>query len=429
MTESSVSTEPASAEIPRLDRPSEQSSRETRPSAGGTPSNQERGRQRGNRRLLLGALVSLSLGILFGIYPLQLLAFYLLARRILRPRAGAILTRLELAAASAYLVMVAGEIAIGGRPRIPSRNAMASLRGLFVQDEKAEFVNARNFRGVFDDGLVQAEFQTNSRGDRDDEPGVGIDAGCRVLLLGDSFAFGWALRREETIERQLELQSGGSVDAYNLGVIAYSPKKILARFEASDWWRGTAVLYLFFNNDLVNAEVDSLVIVDGYLVNRAAQEQVAAYEAEIPVVRAMIGSILGLRNVRERLRIGIHPEKALAIWPELYSPETIAGAVSKTRGMERLARSRSADFLTVIVPTRGEVEWRRYAESTEAYLRGLADQDLEVLELRDQLEPEDYFLNDGHFNGKGAQKAASAILERLGAICPAPAAVAAREGG
>jgi hypothetical protein len=391
-------------------------------------STRSRARRKGNPWVLLGALVSLLLGVFLGVDLLQLLALYLLARRILRPTAGPILTRLELSAGSAYLALLAGEIVIGGLPRISSRNAMESLRGLFVEDEKAEFVNARNFRGVFYDGLVTAEFQTNSLGDRDDEPTGASGAHCRVLVLGDSFAFGWGLRRDETIDRQLELLSAGAVDAYNLGVIAYNPKKILARFDAADWWKGTAVLYLFFNNDLVNVEVDSLVVVDGYLVNRAARDQLANYKAETPVVRAMLGSILGLRSLRQRVLFLIDRERALAIWPDLYSPETIAGAVSRTREMDRLARSRSADFITVIVPTRGESEWQRYAKSTEAYLEGLSSEGLEVLELRDRLGPEDYFSNDGHFNGKGAQKAAAAILDRLQTVCPAPGAVVAGKG-
>jgi hypothetical protein len=373
----------------------------------------------GTRRTwrLIAALVALVCGIVFlqigGILFLFLALYLFSSSMVSRPVVRRTLLHLQVSAVAVYLALLLGELVIGGWPKIPSKNPMASLRGLFVEDGKAEFRNARNFEGVFDDGLVRAQFRTNSLGDRDDEPGFEGDGRCRLLLLGDSFAFGWGLTRDQTIERQLELMGAGRVDAYNLGVIAYNAEKVLARFEAADWWRGTAVLYLFFNNDLVDVELDSLVIRDGYLVNRANQGQVAYYAMEVPVALAVLHSVFGLRNLRERLEVLRDRERALAVWPHLYSSATIANAVAKTKEMESLAGSRGASFIAVILPTRGETEWRQYSKSTAAYLDGLENEGIEFLELRDQLDPGDYFSTDGHFNWRGAQEAAAAILDKL----------------
>jgi hypothetical protein len=345
---------------------------------------------------------------------LLFIGLYLLGRSlVLRPWLGKTVLRLEVATVACYLALLMGELVVGGWREIPSKNAMGSLRGLFVEDAKAEFRNAAGFEGVFDDGLVQAEIRTNSLGDRDDEPRPGGDDGCRLLLLGDSFAFGWGLTREQTIERQLERMSGGRVDAYNLGVIAYNSKKVLARFEESDWWRGKAVLYLFFNNDLVNTELDSLVIKDGFLVNRANQESAAYYTMETAVTSARIQSLFALRSLRDHLRVLRDRETALAVWPQYYSAETIAAAVSKTREMELLAGSRGARFLVMILPTRGETEWRQYAKSTAAYMEGVRSEGIEVLEVRDKLGARDFFPTDGHVNERGAHGIAAAILDEL----------------
>jgi hypothetical protein len=339
---------------------------------------------------------------------------YLLGRgRVSRPGIRESLLRLEVSAVAVYLALLLGELLIGGWREIPSKNPMGSLRGLLIEDAMTEFRNAPHFRGVFDDGLVQAEIRTNSLGDRDDEPRPEDNDGCRVLLLGDSFAFGWGLTREQTIERQLEQLSDGRVDAYNLGVIAYNTQKVLARFEEARWWRGKAVLYLFFNNDLVNTELDSMVIRDGFLVNRLDQTSVVYYTMEIPVTRARLTSLFGLRTLRDYMKVLRDHERALAVWPELYSPATIADAVSKTREIERLAGSRGAKFLVVILPTRGETEWRQYAKSTAAFLEGVRSEGIEVLEVRDKLGAEDFFPTDGHVNERGARGIAAAILGEL----------------
>src|SRR4029450_11949995 len=91
------------------------------------------------------------------------------------------------------------------------------------------------------------------------------------LLLGDSFAFGFSLAQDETLDRQIEQLSQGRVDAYDAGVVGYGPPAILETFRRCAFVPATDALYLFFQNDLQDdalLEGGAFVSVDGYLLPR-----------------------------------------------------------------------------------------------------------------------------------------------------------------
>ncbi|MCC6154563.1 MAG: hypothetical protein IT367_12425 [Candidatus Hydrogenedentes bacterium] len=100
----------------------------------------------------------------------------------------------------------------------------------------------------------------SSQGLRDREFGPKEDGELRVLLLGDSFTFGWGLEIEQTVGRQLEamLNASGSAKRFtviNAGVDGYGPwqERIRLREIGFALEPDIVVLQLFPGNDLNNS--------------------------------------------------------------------------------------------------------------------------------------------------------------------------------
>ena len=236
--------------------------------------------------------------------------------------------RLELLALALYVSLFLVEVivavfAIGG-VRYTPKPALLSLQGLYVTDSAAGYRHAPNFDGAFDDGLRRVPFRTNSLGDRDDEPGSADERATRVLLIGDSFAFGFGLARQESIEQRLESLGQGSLDVYNQSAIAYNTANVLARLESTEWWTGTAIVYALFNNDLADHGLNHYRVVDGLLVNRyddagrpishdAARKRIALARAWYPWTDR-VKRVVFLKTVRETIA-GLLRIEELDEWP------------------------------------------------------------------------------------------------------------------
>lgn len=76
--------------------------------------------------------------------------------------------------------------------------------GMYVADEDAGYVLSPGFRGSVQRPEFDAEFSINSRGFRGREFGAKADDVFRILVLGDSQAFGFGVSDEETFSFQLE---------------------------------------------------------------------------------------------------------------------------------------------------------------------------------------------------------------------------------
>lgn len=344
-----------------------------------------------------------------------------------RTRASRLIARSSLVIVSTYTTLLIGEFALPGLLSPSNDRALWTLRGLFRTDTAAGYANTPLFRGTLDDGHVTVAIRLNSLGDRDDEP-KDSPGGTRVLLLGDSFAFGYGLPRAATIEGAIEELGNGRWDVYNLGVIAYGPRNVAAHFEASDWWRGDRVVYLFFNNDLadVNLKLDRYRVMDGYLLHRYSGSGRPYTDEElrrkisrrnrkdrIPMRQQILGHAM-LLDLRGLLSLLLDPEAALNAWPpNAYSSDGLSAAIVSTQRMRDLTLRRGAQFSVAIAPTVGEAKWGRYSENTAAYIDAIRREGIETIEFLARLEESDYFEHDPHFSTSGAGIAAEAILEHL----------------
>ncbi|MFH1111385.1 MAG: hypothetical protein V1790_19635 [Planctomycetota bacterium] len=347
-----------------------------------------------------------------------------------------------LAVVAAYLALLICECAVYAlSPRLKS--PAWALRGRYMKDETTGYKLAPGFRGYYNDGIVKAEYRTNSLGHRDDEPHT--HEGPRVLLLGDSFAYGHALDQSETIDKHIERLAAGGIDAYNLGVSGYGSPGILERFRSCEWFAGTDVVYLFYSNDL---RFDNLVpdlgytVSDGYLVPKYKAEGVRYTEEDYSAKRAELQELerprlwlstarsrLNLRSVRAlvsgawnrfrdardlELRLLCHEGSAQSPFPWRlwqYSPENVDKVMTYTEAMRDLAAERGMNFHVAIIPTKEETRYRRYAELVALYVRKLGDRGINVIEFIDRITLNEYFRHDGHLNPSGAKCVAAAIIE------------------
>ena len=371
--------------------------------------------------LLLVALATLLLGVLpAGSVPRRLVV------------------RVLLLGGSVYLSLLLGEIVMtlqtnaGRQPNL----AAQSIQGIYRRADKVGFELTPGWQGTFDDGVRRSKIQINSMGARDDEPSSDrpTQDQKKILLIGDSFTFGYCLDQSETIDKQIEQRSGGKVDAYNLGVGGYGPGDTLERFRSASWWQGSEVFYFFFHNDLRkdNSEPGLHTAFDGYSVptfkpngqrytdeeyrkrQQAAQQPNATKRQSRGLVSYTRG-VIALKQIRQRVEVLLGADTGLIHGnPKDYSMRYVESAARYTGQMRDLAADRGLGFYVVIVPSKGEAKFQRYSSFTGAYVDMLRSANIQTIELIDRLSSDEYFVHDTHFNPSGAAVAAEGVLEVLG---------------
>lgn len=159
-----------------------------------------------------------------------------------RPRARSTKLALGLVTAATALLAAEGAARMAYRGRWPH---------FFVHDPELGWAHRPGWSGTVRAG-VEATF--DARGLREERP-VGPKQGPRVLVLGDSVAFGYGLGQDETIARALERQAraaGAPLEALNAGVPGYATEQATRLFErlAPDLHPDVALLLFCLRNDL-----------------------------------------------------------------------------------------------------------------------------------------------------------------------------------
>ena len=113
--------------------------------------------------------------------------------------------------------------------------------------------NLRNVR-LFYPGQLDYTVNTNSYGFRGPEWDLSANR-KNVVILGDSFAFGWGVQWEQTIGRLLEKELQKKDPSYqiiNLAIPGWDIDKIIRSFELyKDLLKPVAVIYVFCPNDML----------------------------------------------------------------------------------------------------------------------------------------------------------------------------------
>jgi hypothetical protein len=121
---------------------------------------------------------------------------------------------------------------------------------VMIPDQRLYYRNPVNFRGVFQG----VEVSTNALGLRERPIAPKSPHQVRVLVLGDSVAFGWGVQVEDVSSRQLERElrsrSGVEVETINSGVPGYNTlQEALFLQTYGDMVQPDLVLLLYVDND------------------------------------------------------------------------------------------------------------------------------------------------------------------------------------
>ena len=328
-----------------------------------------------------------------------------------------------LVAAATYGALFVAELGLWWKNR-PTGPLAEQQRGLYLPDPVTGGVLKPGYDRDFDDGYASGHIRINSLGDRDDEPRP--DATNRILLIGDSFAFGLLLDQSATIDKWIERDRPGT-DAYNLGVSGYDLPNQLDALRRTHV-RGREVVYLFYGNDLRPPREET--VIDGYRVTRLygrgdirltdAQmaAKVRAYAKPVPPRRLPPLRSLLLPEIRNLARraIGAVESRGTAVdynFPAAQRGAFIARGVRYTLDMQALAKARGMGFHLVIIPSVVEVRAGRHATAVAGYMARMRAVGITPIDLMPKLSTDNYWSHDLHFRESGAKIAARTIVAAL----------------
>ncbi len=346
----------------------------------------------------------------------------------------------------------------------------AALSGLYIPDPAAGYRNAPGAHVVYDYGELHAVYDINAQGLREDAAIGPAPAGTmRLLVLGDSFAFGWGVPATQTFPRLLagsHAAGGDPVEPLNAGVDGYGTDNEAAWLATYGWaLQPRLVLVAFFvGNDVrdVMLGIHKTYVdpQDGLEPDGSARVAVGLPAAEGTPLGAAKGwlalhsqAYVLLRALAHGLASAVAPDTAPAqpgladAAPFYYatpSPEIEAGwakTLGVLDGIRAAATARGAEVVVVAIPTREQVEdtyWQamkgRFGLQDSALVRDAPQRRLAVWSRETGTPLIDllpgfraagptprYFRTDPHWNAAGYALAAQLIhdgLVRLGLFRP-----------
>lgn len=313
---------------------------------------------------------------------------------------------------------------------LPSQSRIRSftLRGMYVPDETAGFRPAPDFAGAIEYAGVTTTFRTNSLGLRDAEIAPKTPEMTRILVLGDSFVWGWGVPQGEEwvslLEKQLQEKRGtGAIDVVNGGVNAYGTEAQVAHLERlGPELRPDVVLVAFFTNDFTDNLLGATgvyTVKDGYLFDRFSHEHFRenAFARESHLYRL---ASRGFGEARRRIFKLPPSTRALREFSEADFDEGMRLSEKHLLRLRDASAALGARFAVIWlhadvyvmprhepdVPVQRELQ-RRIAEA------GIPSFDT-LGALRGEMNRAGLYIpNDGHFTGRGNRVAARAIEKWL----------------
>ena len=260
-----------------------------------------------------------------------------------------------------------------------------------------------------DESDRQVETRINSYGYRGQEPSPNPKS--RVLLLGDSFAFGALLDQKETIGARIEEKETG-LEVDNLGVNGYNlPEQLVPLRE----WTLPAnqVVYLFYLNDFEVprqlTDVKEMGAVGEGMAGLGTETHAFKLLSSIRLPR--LRRVVTNTYMRFRNR---HSSAPVNWWPhEKDQKVLVPRSLKYTLEMRDVAAGRNMGFQVAIAPSLEEVRDGRHHPLVAEYISGLRTAGVPVLDLLLKFSTNDYWSYDAHFNPKGAQVAADEIYKAL----------------
>jgi lysophospholipase L1-like esterase len=290
-----------------------------------------------------------------------------------------------------------------------------------------------------DSFLGHVEYTHNSKGLRDEEyPYQKPEGTYRVLVLGDSFAYGDGVQRSEAFPEILEslLKEHDSFEVINTGVTGYGLTQETLYYETEGYkYEPDLVMLVFFHNDLTDLIREKeppkpkFQLVDGQLelynvpyphpsqleTRDKEEEWLSAVgkglmqQLQFSETRALIEGTLEAQVLR-----CLEPFNPPAYWE--YAWQTVEAII---RRLNENVEEHGSRLIVVTIPP--NKEWMGCWTSPEAEVmdsictnEGIAHMDL--LPGFSQSEAQPYFRRDLHWNAEGHRLAAHLIYDQLVAV-------------
>lgn len=273
-------------------------------------------------------------------------------------------------------------------------------------------------------GEFEIEIAINSAGFRDDEDSL---RDADILLLGDSFGFGWGVEKAEGVEERLEKETGRKV--LNLSVSGYGTAQqylLLRRWSESHDLHGKDVVILFYENDWVETLGDCHPVYPAVKADSQGNATYGKVPFEVfaqfhlhsfwnrPSALARSSDLLlatrtALRNRKFRKA---NPEAKPLDLDSLPTPKMEQTMRLVLKDLVEL-QNESGFILSIahIPPFKSfkGSEWN----GQKALAKLAREKDIPLIGLSETIDAEDYWPVDWHWKQSGHKKAATAIAAFL----------------
>lgn len=270
---------------------------------------------------------------------------------------------------------------------------------------------------------------TNSAGMRGTKeyPVERVPGKRRILMLGDSFAFGYGVNDDEVVsavlEELLNERVPGSTEVINLAVSGFGQSEELVTWENKGRaYQPDVVVLFYFDNDIGNNAVSELYALgaDGHLVRSAdsylpgsnMQQRLFAF----PPTRWLFEHSQAWNLVRNRLsslvQRSLLREQGLATFSDATAEATGLTRALVARLVEEI-RAAGAQPVMVIIP-----EGRQITSNFPLTAGEAAAMDLPVLDGREFVTKADYYQRDSHWRAIGHRKTAERLAPLVEGLAP-----------
>jgi hypothetical protein len=372
-----------------------------------------------------------------------------------KPRRVSALARVSVVVASLIITLVACEVAARTLfppvPKFLDDRLVAS--GYYAPDPVLGWRPRPNVAGRYQ--RFDATFQTNSRGLRDREyplarrPGV-----ARIVVLGDSFTWGFGVNDDQIFTKVLERRLGGP-EVINLGVTAFGTRQEIEYLKREGLqYRPDTVILAFCLNDIYRddrppaeqyqehqrsssrrASAAAMVSLKAWLEEHLILYQLArqAINTNKPLVNALVR--MGLKDKLlgfEGLDTNLMP--ALRVYPPALQ-RSLDQTKADLLELRQILTERNIRFILALIPSAQSIDGRAFRHSIAYTKYEEADFDLEkpyrlfegfareheievldaypALKLRHEAGEHLYLANDPHFDPAGHQAFAAVLAQYL----------------
>lgn len=303
----------------------------------------------------------------------------------------------------------------------PERAAARSVGYITCdRDSLLGWVFPASSQGLFQTGPHPTRVETNELGLRSPPIDAGREPCLRILVLGDSYAFGWGVQRNEVFPRQLEAMlieryPGISVEVLNAGVPGYGLYQQCAMLERVLSHVEVDIVVSTFS--LANDPADDLRIL------RFAPDRLTEYTPELSRRNAVLSWVIrksALARFVDRRTSAVRFKIANS------SGEAVDATTKCLNEFLSTCAEHDLRVLQVSIPHRSEITGGWKARLVTSLSERASDMQNRVAEqhgvrtidaMKAMLAIEDsaeaYLLNDSHWAPAGHRAVAEAVLDAL----------------